>query len=167
MQNMSGLVNLRALHIIQLRNDDTCVWVMRETKKFLIDNLTHHPEMKLEWLSIDDDRVERIVRHYGPSDADKKRRRQRQSKKTKGKQKASAAAAAAAGNASPGFLGNAMFPLLPALDSWGPGGDSDEDDDEDDDDDDQAMRLETIENIHFYDVWGVKIFKKEVLTGRL
>ncbi|KAL2876197.1 hypothetical protein SGCOL_008558 [Colletotrichum sp. CLE4] len=62
MQHLGGLVNLRALNVISFRNDDTCVWVMRETRKFLVDNLSHHPHMKLEWISIDDDRVERIIR---------------------------------------------------------------------------------------------------------
>jgi len=151
MQNISGLANLRALHIIQLRNDDTCVWVMRETKRFLIDNLAHHPEMKLEWISIDDDdRVERILRS---ADIPK---REKKSKKAKGKQKA-----ANNGNNNP-F--NDMFPVLPAVEAWDMSSDSDSDDD---DGDGPGLKLETMEGIHFYDVWGVRIFKKEIIWGRL
>src|SRR3954449_9872106 len=102
MQHLSGLVNLRALHIIQLRNDDTCVWVMRETKRFLIDNLSHYPHLKLEWISIDDeDRVERLVR---PSDRAKKDKAA--SKKAKGKQKSSPLGGFGGG-------GNDLFPVLP------------------------------------------------------
>ncbi|KAH8889669.1 hypothetical protein GQ53DRAFT_187973 [Thozetella sp. PMI_491] len=147
MQQLSGLTALRALHIVQLRNDDTCVWVMRETKKFLIDNLSHHPEMKLEWISLDDDdRVERIIR---PSELPKKE--EKSAKESKGKQKAGAAGGV-----------NDLFPVLPAVDPWDMSSDS-----SDEDDDLQEQKIETVGDIHFYDVWGVRIFKKEVITGRL
>lgn len=156
MQNISGLANLRALHIIQLRNDDTCVWVMRETKRFLIDNLAHHPEMKLEWISIDDDdRVERIIRSSDSPKKDKK------SKKAKGKQKATTGGS----GGSSSLLGNDMFPVLPALDTWDVSSDSDDDDDFDGEG--RGLKLGTVSGIHFYEVWGVRIFKKEVLWGRL
>jgi hypothetical protein len=152
MQHLSGLVSLRALHIVQLRNDDTCVWVMRETKRFLIDNLTHHPHLKLEWISIDDDdRVERLIRASDLPKKDKK-----QSKKAKGKQKAKAVPG--------GGGGNSPFPVLPPVDSWDNAASSSDSESEDEDKD---RRIETVENIHFYDVWGVRIFKKEVVTGRL
>lgn len=63
MQHIAGLIRLRALLIVHLRNDDTCVWVMRETKRFLIDNVSHYPHLKLEYVSIDeDDRVDRLRR---------------------------------------------------------------------------------------------------------
>src|SRR6478609_9939368 len=105
MQHLAGLVSLRALHIVQLRNDDTCVWVMRETKRFLIDNLSHHPHLKLEWVSIDDDNcVERLIR---ASDRPKK---EKLSKKAKGKQKAK--------TGTPVAGGNSPFPVLPPVDSW-------------------------------------------------
>ncbi|KAK0641543.1 hypothetical protein B0T16DRAFT_335473 [Cercophora newfieldiana] len=149
--NLSGLINLRALHIIQLRNDDTCVWVMRETKRFLIDNMSHHPHLKLEWISIDDeDRVERLIR---PSDRAK--RDKAASKKAKGKQKSSALGGF-------GNSGNDLFPVLPPPDNWDNGGSSSDEDDEL-----QDQRIEMIDNIHFYDVWGVRIFKKEIVGGRL
>ncbi len=142
MQQLDGLVSLRALHIIQLRNDDTCVWVMRETKRFLIDNLSHYPDLKLEWISIDEDCLaERIVR---PSEAPKK------SEKAKGKEKAT--------NLTNGS-GNGGFPILP-LDTW-------DTPSEDSDDDDDPLKLETFDNVHFSDVWGVKIFKKEITSGRI
>jgi len=146
MQQISGLVNLRALHVIHLRNDDTCVWVMRETKRFLVDNLSHHPELKLEWVSIDDDTcAERILR---PSEVPKKTKK----KKSKGKEKATV----------PFINGNSPFPPLPPIDAWDA-----VDESEEDDEDLQTLKLETIEGVHFSDVWGVRIFKKEVTTGRL
>lgn len=125
------------------------MWVMRETRRFLIDNLSHYPEMKLEWLSIDDEyRVERIVR---PDDPESKKSQKKN--KAKGKQKAKA-------SLTNGF--NDTFPVLPvdALDGL-----TDSSDDEDDDS--MALKLETIEGLPYYDVWGVKIFKKEVVNGRL
>ncbi|KAL2255021.1 hypothetical protein VTK26DRAFT_4330 [Humicola hyalothermophila] len=63
MQHIAGLVSLRALLVVHMRSDDTCVWVMRETKRFLIDNVSHYPHLKLEYVSIaEDDRVDKLVR---------------------------------------------------------------------------------------------------------
>lgn len=147
MQQLSGLINLRALHIIQLRNDDTCVWVMRETKKFLVDNLSHFPKLKLEWLSIDDDHAaEHIVR---PLQAPKTIK-----KKSKGKEKATT-------STLPNGLANGVFPPLP-LDAWD---NAEESDEEDEDEEDFITFLPG--TVHFSDVWGVKIFKKEITSGRL
>jgi hypothetical protein len=187
LQNLSGLVKLRALHVIQLKNDDTCVWVMRETKKFLIDNISHHPELKIEWISVDDDdRVDRLVR---PSDRPKptaaddkeKRRRKKKAKDTKGKQKAAASStpgsANGSGSSSAALTGGAgvllapsdLFPVLPlldGLDSANDGSTDSEDEDEDDEDDEDNGCLKTM-SAHFYDVWGVRIFKKQIVAGRL
>ncbi len=157
MQQLAGLVSLRALNIIQLRNDDTCVWVMRETKRFLVDNLSHHPELKLEWIPIDDDTcAERILR---PSEVPKKPK-----KKSKGKEKAVSPPAFSNGSAS-----SDVIPIL-SLDSWdagstsaGAGGDESDEDEEEL----QSIKLETLEGVHFSDVWGVKIFEKEITSGRL
>jgi hypothetical protein len=156
MQHLSGLVSLRALNIIHFRNDDTCVWVMRETRRFIVDNLSHFPNLKLEWISIDDDRVERILR---ASDIPKKEQEEKkEKKKDKGKAKAAPIA--------PGIFSGTTtteLPLLP-VDGW----DTDSESDEDDGDGDGSnLKLETIENVHFYDVWGVRIFKKEIMAGRL
>lgn len=149
LQHISGLTNLRALHIINLRNDDTCVWVMRETKRFIIDNLSHYPELKLEWLAIDDDeRVERIVRWKEPPKEEKNN-----SAKSKGKGKA------------PAPLTNGdQFPVL-SLDNLDLGSESDEDE-EVNGSGDGMSKIETIDN-YLYEVWGVRIFKREITTGRL
>lgn len=154
LQQISGLVNLRALHIINLRNDDTCVWVMRETKRFVIDTLSHYPELKLEWLAIDDDeRVERILRLKEiPKETTKGK-----SAKSKGKEKAVPLTSLPNGD---------HFPVL-TLDSLDLGSESDEDDEDGVTTLDGRPKLETIDNIHFYDVWGVRVFKREVVTGRL
>jgi hypothetical protein len=154
MQHLPGLVNLRALNIIHFRNDDTCVWVMRETRKFIVDNLSHYPNLKLEWISVDDDKVDHILR---ASDMPKKADGDNKKKKDKGKAKATTTAAVALSSAGPSDLA-----LLPpeALES----------DTESEDEVDNAsskLKLGTMDGVHFYDVWGVRIFKKEVMAGRL
>ncbi|KAH6996493.1 hypothetical protein BKA56DRAFT_609735 [Ilyonectria sp. MPI-CAGE-AT-0026] len=151
MQYFSGLVNLRAIHILHFRNNDTCIWVMREILNFIVDNLSHHPELKLEWIAMEDDRLDRVIR---PSETAKKGEEESK-RRAKGKGKA--------------ILGpihnNDDLPVLPMSD-WG----SDTDSDEDDDDAfhcGKRLRLKTVGVLQFYDVWGVKIFDKEIRTGRL
>ncbi|KAK2000104.1 F-box domain-containing protein [Colletotrichum falcatum] len=161
MQHISGLVSLRALNVTQFRNDDTCVWVMRETRRFIVDNLCHYPGLKLEWISIDDDRVERIIRPPPQTPAAKAEEKRNK----KGKKKAGAGSSfgtfggpgTATGTGGPG-----VFPPLPL-----PGWETDSDSDDEDTDIVANTKLETVEGVHFYDVWDVRIFKKEVMTGRL
>ena len=50
-----------------------------------------------------------------------------------------------------------------AYDGW----DSESSSDDEADGESANLKLETIEHVHFYDVWGVRIFKKEIMTGRL
>ncbi len=147
MQQIGGLVSLRALHIIQLRNDDTCVWVMRETKRFLVDNLSHHPHLRLEWVSIDEDNlVERVV---NPAELVNKPPK----KKSKGKEKAT------------GLVNSlANFPALLA-NAW----DNAEAAANESDSDDELMstKFQLLEGARFSDVWDVRIFQKEVISGRI
>lgn len=120
---------------------------MRETRRFVIDTLSHFPEMKIEWLAIDDDEhVERIVRWKEPP-------REKKAKSKKGKEKAQSTLA-----------NGSQFPVL-NLDN--PEAISDSDEDYGSSAEEGISRIETIDNIHFYDVWGVRIFKREVITGRL
>lgn len=160
MQHLPRLTNLYALNVVHFRSNDTCPWVMRETRRFLIDTLSHHREMKLEWLAVDDDSVVRILRG---SSAEKKaqdeeaQEKKKKKKSKKGKAKVSAATWAVSGNSFlPGSTNS----------NGGLNGFSDSDSDIDTDVTAHAS-LETIENIHFYDAWGVRIFKKEVMDGRL
>ncbi len=131
MQYLSSLANLRALQVVHLRNEDVCVWVMHETKRFLLDHISHHPEMKIEYLSVnEDDRVERIIRRK-PVDRQtvaKDREERRKGKKSKGKQKAvgmpplsvadgnDAASNAASPITAPDD--DDTFPVLPSVDNW-------------------------------------------------
>ena len=227
MQRIGGFVSLRALHIFQLRNEDTCVWVMRETKRFLIDNLSHHPELKLEWISIDDeDRVERIIKLLKKKRTRNKGKTRKSGGSKKGKQKEAGngngnsngldfpsswgsmggdggwlgggggglgsgpalGSGYAGGSGFGGGGGSSGGGIVSGEDGMGGGspnasadsessenegnedGGADNNDSSDDDDGDDEMRvarIETAGDIHFYDVYDVRIFKKEVVCGRL
>src|SRR5437016_11790065 len=49
------------MHIINFRNEDTCHWVVREIRKFAVDCVSNNPEMKLEYIALENT-VERLVR---------------------------------------------------------------------------------------------------------
>ncbi|KAI1461584.1 hypothetical protein F4805DRAFT_412589 [Annulohypoxylon moriforme] len=146
LQLIAGLVNLRALQLVSFRTEDTCLSVMRETRRFIVDALSHHPELKLEWLALgDEDRVVRVVR--------KAESPKRPKFTTKGKQPAT--------NLIDYNIGGS-FPVAPT--EWDEVSES-----EDDGGDDQPpmTKLELNEGYSFYDIYGVRIFKKEVVSGRL
>ncbi|KAI0378035.1 hypothetical protein F5Y04DRAFT_166070 [Hypomontagnella monticulosa] len=147
-QYIGGLANLRALQLVSFRTEDTCLSVMRETRRFILDALTHHPEMKLEWLALgDDDRAVRIVRRIEVPKPSKKR-------SAKGKEPATI----------PNDYHNigGHFPVVPV--EWDATSESE------DDEEDGSVRwpkLELVEPFAFYDIYGVRIFKKEIASGRL
>ncbi|EHK20372.1 uncharacterized protein TRIVIDRAFT_48522 [Trichoderma virens Gv29-8] len=152
MQYFSGLISLRAINILHFRNNDTCIWVVREILRFIVDNLSHYPELKLEWIAMEDDRVDRVIR---PSDETNDTPDERKNnKRAKGKSKDKVPAAT---NLGP----HNMFPPLP-LDSLDSESDSD-----DEFNGGSRLRFKTVGPLQFYDVWGVKIFDKEIRSGRL
>lgn len=119
---------------------------MREILNFIVDNLSHHPELKLEWIAMEDDRLDRVIRPTDiPNEGEKRR--------SKGKEKATVNH----------HHNNSNLPMLP---SWGSDSDSEEDDD-DASNCGKRLRLQTMGVLQFYEVWGVKIFDKEVRSGRL
>ncbi|TVY82215.1 hypothetical protein LSUE1_G007323 [Lachnellula suecica] len=160
LQAMPGLTSLRALHCIQFRTDDRCSWAIREWKKFTADAVAHNPSMALEYLALDQS-VDRLVRRSKPkTKADKK-----------GKGKASSVASTFAdiikgldGKYSDDSVGGPYTP--------GPNYDwlatsSDEEADAMSYVGKLGLRIETIENIRFGDITGVRIFEKDVIGGRL
>ncbi|KAJ4017052.1 hypothetical protein NW752_006131 [Fusarium irregulare] len=146
MQYFAGLTSLRAINILRFRNNDTCIWVMREILNFIVDNLSHHPELKLEWIAMEDDRLDRVIRPTDMPDEEEKRR-------GKGKKKAAVS----------NHHNNLNLPMLP---TWGSDSES-EDDDDDASNCGKRLRLKTVGVLQFYEVWGVKIFDKEIRSGRL
>jgi hypothetical protein len=147
MQFLPGLVNLRAIHIIHFRNNDTCIWVMREILRFMVDNLSHLPQLKVEWIAMAEDRVDRVV--WNADDSQKKSRDQGRKSVTKTKVTTASTASAA-------------YPLLPSLPA-----ESESDSEEDGFDSGSRLRVRTFGPVQFHDVWGVKIFEKEIRSGRL
>jgi hypothetical protein len=152
MQYFSGLINLRAINILQFKNNDTCIWVMREVLRFIVDNLSHHPGLKLEWIAMEDDRVDRVVRPSEPS-TDSSSRQPVNRAKQKGKDKAHVSSSGHSSQAYPVIS-------LEGLDS--------ESESEDEGmDSGSRLRFKTVGPLQFYDVWGVKIFEKEIRSGKL
>ncbi|KAK9770808.1 hypothetical protein SCAR479_12485 [Seiridium cardinale] len=153
LQHLTGLANLRALHVISFRVDDTCLSVMRETRRFIVDTVSHYPEMQLEWIAMgDDNRADRIIRRTDNPRKPKK-------KQTKGKGKEIIPLTGLS------LAAPALFPILPT-DVW----DDSSSESEVDDGENGAhpyLKLDLIEAICFYDIWGVRIFKKEVVAARL
>lgn len=108
---------------------------MRELRKFAMDNVAHHPNMKLEYIALEST-VEALVRKTVEKKADKQQRA------GKGKK--------AGENHSS------------STDETGSS-----DDDSDDTESSPSLKVETIENLEFYDPDGIRIFRKEVRAGRL
>jgi hypothetical protein len=173
---MPGLVSLRALHTIKFRTDDTCVWVMHEFRKFTVDNVSHNPHMKFEYIALDTS-IERLVRRVPLS---------KKKPDTKGKGKE------VIGSAD-GITKKAMTQLVLGSGSGWPDGTTVNSGFssglgtsgldsmhfmEDSEDDDAAewgigisgkigLKVETMDGLRFCDVTGVRIFEKDILGGRL
>lgn len=76
MQYLSGLKSLYALHILNFRSDDTCIWVFRELRKFIVDNISHHEDMQLEFLALKDS-LSRLARKPKTFDMPKPKRQKK------------------------------------------------------------------------------------------
>ncbi|PHH82239.1 hypothetical protein CDD82_6658 [Ophiocordyceps australis] len=148
MQYFPGLVKLRALNIIRFRNSDTCIWVMREILRFIVDSLSHHSELKLEWIAMEDDRVDRVVRPSSHGESERFGAVSRSRAYQVGHEAGSGGEA----------LGST------AAADWA---DTDSEGEEPVVDVGKWLRFKTFGPLHFYDVWGVKIFEKEIRSGRL
>jgi hypothetical protein len=139
------------MHIINFRNDDTCHWVIREIRKFAVDSVAHNPEMKLEYIALEST-VERLVRRL-------------KKPKSKGKGKAvDKGKGKEVDISSPSVL----FPTLESLLSPPIVSESSEDESVNSEDEvGPGLKLETLEGVRFYDICGVRIFRKDVMMGRL
>lgn len=158
MQYFHELINLRAINVLHFKSNDTCLWVVRETLRFMVDNLSHYPEMKLEWIAMEDDRVDRVVRpgeseddEFGPH------------RLSRSDQPTITGPFNPPSDPSSGHGSDSSLPLFPS-DALG---DSDDSDDEQVHDGVSRLRYTTVGPIQFYDVWGIKIFEKEIRSGRL
>ena len=96
-----------------------------------MDNVAHHPQMKLEYIALDGT-VEGLVRKPAGSEVKKAD----QTSTSIGKDKAS---------------------------STDPVDSSDDSEEETS----PSLKIETVENLNFYDVTDVKIFRKDIRAGRV
>lgn len=159
---MPGLTNLRALHTFHFRHEDNCMWVVREFRKFTVDVVSHNPEMKLEYLALGNT-VERLVRRT-PKKVDKKGKGKEKPAGRKGKSLAELALFQSS-SAPSNLVGSSLLKLgiAPNLAiDWG-----NSDDEDLDVGGKMGLRVETMEDMHFSDIPGVRIFEKDVLHGRL
>ncbi|KAK4145798.1 uncharacterized protein C8A04DRAFT_10286 [Dichotomopilus funicola] len=184
MQHVSGLTALRALHVVRLRNDDTCVWVMRETKRFLVDAVSHYSHLKLRWLSIDEpDSVDKLVwstrwtdeNEQGDTkgnDATGSTSSSTGVGKGKGKSKGStgtgksgkkAKGKGKAGGTSDPLDGSGDLDIAAILAAAG----LDEGSSKDEDDEFWGQKIEIVDGLRYCEAEGVKIFEKEIVSGRL
>lgn len=155
---MPGLTSLRAIHVINLRIQDQCATIMGTFRKFIVDSVAHNPQMKLEYIAMQD--VDRLVRRTKPRDSKKNR-------KGKGKAQSSTKALAEMilGNDSFWPDGGAAGGPAESIYDWQ--NSSDDEGDGVPDVDSSGLRIETIEGIPFMDITSVRIFEKDVIGGRL
>ncbi|KAI1779571.1 hypothetical protein F4818DRAFT_145078 [Hypoxylon cercidicola] len=145
-QNIGYLKNLQAFQIVSFRADDACLSVMRETRHFIGDAVCTNAGLKLEWLAIgEEERATRIVR--------KQRVKKSKRKEAKGKEHITG---------SHGSNTSGYFPAVPM--TWDP---LMEGEDDEFDGLPQLPEIELVEGVAFYDVYGIRIFKKEIVAGKL
>lgn len=133
---------------------------MREILRFLVDNLSHHPELKLEWIAMENDRVDRIIRpsvndKEGDDDSEGEGEEREKKKKNGGNSNSLGKAKIQTGV-------HDAYPIMPSIEL-----DTDSESDEDSHDSGQRLRFKTVGPLQFYDAWGVKIFEKEIRSGKL
>ncbi|RDL35853.1 uncharacterized protein BP5553_06465 [Venustampulla echinocandica] len=172
LQFMPGLTSLRALHTNQFRTEDTCVWVMREFRKFTVDNVAHNPDMKLEYLALDTV-VDRLVRRSKANASQKATVDKKGKGKAASNSKVLAEMILGPGGTWPdgGVLNNSGTAGIGPSALAGPLLDMQLSSDEDDDSapvvGKLGLKIETVDNVRFHDIVGVRIFEKDVIGGRL
>ena len=114
--------------------------------------------MKLEWIAMEDQRVDRVVR---PGEAEGEDICGQNMSTSSLHGSGDPSAAGALFNSFEGANGMNL-PIFPA--------DAFKDDSDSDDeaiDSGSRLRYRTVGPMQFYDVWGIKIFEKEICSGRL
>ncbi|KAL2060812.1 hypothetical protein VTL71DRAFT_8864 [Oculimacula yallundae] len=159
LQYLSGLTSLRALHVVSFHNpEDHCAFATREFRRFVVDVICHNPNMKLEYLALDN-AVDRLVQR-------KAMPKPKVDNKGKGKEmnwtSAKALAELVMGGSSSLVNGSVVG-------AWSEQGKYDFPDSSDDEDGivKTGLRIEIIDGIRFSDILGVRIFEREVVTGKL
>ncbi|KAH8656053.1 hypothetical protein BGZ60DRAFT_385021 [Tricladium varicosporioides] len=163
LQFMPGLTSLRALHTLQFRTDDSCPWIMREFRRFIMDNVAHNPGMKLEYLALAE-YVDRLVRR-----SRSRAKKAAADKKGKGKAFETTKALAEMVLGPGGTWPDGGAINGPGLSSSSTGLLVDSSDEEDVGYviGKLGLKVEAVEGSRFCDITGVRIFERDVLDGRL
>jgi hypothetical protein len=176
MQNFSGLKSLYALHILHFRSDDTCIWVFRELRRFIVDNVAQHPNLPLEYLALKDSvsQLARNVKDFTTIPATDKKTNSKQKVGGTGDAVIATATGTATGAASTGGAGPVSGEESTADKDNGTGDvvaggseDAEEADDEDEGFLANGLKIETIDGYFFSDLPEVKIFSREIRLGKL
>lgn len=150
MQSLPGLKSLTAFRIVAFRSEDTCPWLSTELRQFTIDNLSHCPHLKLEYLAIN-------------STVSKIGRREKRPKGPHGQK--------AAGDSRRVRMGiGAVDAISGESDSADADTDADADADADaseSEDEAAGLAMGIVASLKFCEVEGVRIFEKDVLGGKL
>lgn len=154
MQSLPGLKSLTAFRIVAFRSEDTCPWLSTELRKFTIDNLSHCPHLKLEYLAINS-AASKPVSKIG--------RREKRPKGPHGQD--------IAGDSGRVRLGiGAVDAISGESDSADADTDADADADADaseSEDEAAGLAMGIVASLKFCEVEGVRIFEKDVLGGKL
>ena len=183
MQNLAGLKSLYALHILHFRSDDTCIWVFRELRRFIVDNVSQHPSLPLEYLALKDSVSQLARRVKAPSTATATTKKKKSAQKDGEGAKDVVGTSPSAGTASTGGSGNVasagesksdngVTDDVAAAAADNDNDDVDADDEEEDDDDDEVflcngLNIDTIDGYRFSDLPEIKIFSREIRLGKL
>jgi len=135
---------------------------MQEYRKFAVDNLSHNPDMKLEYLALNQ-MVDRIVRRIPIKKvSDTKKGKE---KSTSPDETAYTSTTVIGSDSSDwtSFTSTNDWNSLTSLANFDPG-ESSEDDEYGTK---SGLRIETVENVRFSEISGVRIFERDVLFGRL
>ncbi|KAI9847585.1 MAG: hypothetical protein M1837_002159 [Sclerophora amabilis] len=162
LQYLPGLSSLKALHIIHFRIEDTCRTVKRDLLRFTIDIVAHHPQMKLEHIGLDDD-VHRLLRKSA-SDRKKPNKTKNKKKKVNADSAVQTSSSAAAAEAAAAATDGAAEDSSSSNESTEPDSDADT---VVHGTNRPRLKISTLENVKFYDVYGVRIFRKDIRAGSL
>jgi hypothetical protein len=153
------MASLRALHVRNVRPEDSCATALIEYRKFAADTLSFCPQNKLEYLGADS-AVQRLVRRIpvNKPDVDKKGKGKEKSpaidKKAKGKKKSESTLMKELASLGADWF-NEMH-IKPTLEELIDG--YDESDDDFEIDGSYGLRVELVGGLRFCDISGVRIF---------
>ena len=159
---MNNMVALRVLHINFFRNEDQCPWFKQHFLKFVVDNVSIS-NMKLDYIALDQT-IERLVR-VTKAKATKKVDKKGKGKANDAKQLVDMVLGPAGSWSSTGAINDTGNSSKTPYFDW-----------QDSSDDEgepipmvgkHGLNIETMDGVHFTDVAGVRIFEKDVTSGRL